>query len=236
MCSTVDSPVCFQGNNITIDNQFNEANEWSSSAITECETCLSQGYSYFYGADFTFPEVEEWMLDNPLCALANSTNIPELVSVGTLQGWDCDGMTASSNYCDGWTGVSCFNTSAPFPFNNSIGALSLPSVSLVGSLPTQIGNMPFLTLLDLSGNSLSHTIPSQIGGLINVLNVSLDSNDFSSSIPAGLFGMTRMVDLDVSNNKLTGSIPEQVNLAQFLASINFANNKLIGTVSILVLC
>jgi len=230
VCSTLNSTICYQGN-ISAANEFNGISLWSTTSEAYCTTCPNSSYTYFLQGVPGYPLVEEWMMDNPLCALKAATNIENLVTQGTLSGWECDGMLPTTNYCDGWTGVSCFNTSAPYPFNTSVGALSLSGIGLIGSLPSQIGNMPYLSVLDVSRNSLASDIPSEIGGLTGAIAVDLSFNDFTSSIPAEFFDMSILVNLTVANNQISGSLPEQVNLAQFLQSLNISSNKMTGTVS-----
>lgn len=231
VCSMMNtSTICYQANNISYANEFNEFNSLNTNVVAKCNTCITFGYAYFYQNVPEYPLMEEWQAENPLCVLASTTNIPALVTANTLTGWDCNGLQATTNYCDGWTGVSCLNSSAPYPYNNSIGALILSGVGLTGSLPSQIGNMPFLTLFDISNNSLALSIPSAIGGLVNAQAVDLSSNSFTSSLPVEMFNMQQLVNLSVAQNQLVGSIPEQVNLVQFLESFNIASNQITGTV------
>ncbi len=171
--------------------------------------------------------IEDWLPSNPLCELAATTNIPSL----GLTGWDCDDeLLPTSDYCT-WTGVTCVNQSAPFPMNTTIGSLTLSNTGLTGSLPTAIGNMAFLTSLDLSRNALQQAnLPSQLGLLQSITFMDLSHNSFGGSLPSEIFNNFLLVELNLQNNLLTNQLPDNMNLAQVLQSLNFSNNNFTGTV------
>ena len=105
----------------------------------------------FFCRNNTITMTEVWLNENPLCALANSSNIHQRVNSGAMMGWDCSGMQPQTNYCDGsWTGVTCYAGS--YPANTSVKTLVLPGLQLNGSLPTQMFGLYYLTRLDIAHN------------------------------------------------------------------------------------
>ena len=84
-----------------------------------------------------------------ICALARSTNLSEIFS--DLD-WRCNylGTEPLLNPCT-WSGVSCNKS--------EIVSISLPRNSVVGVLPSLIGDLKSLRYLNLNGNSLYSMIP-----------------------------------------------------------------------------
>ncbi|XP_010912844.3 inactive LRR receptor-like serine/threonine-protein kinase BIR2 [Elaeis guineensis] len=140
-----------------------------------------------------------------------------------------------------FVGVSCWN-----PQENRVIALSLPSMSLAGSIPSALQYcrtattldlssnslsgpipsslcdwLPYLVTLDLSSNSLSGLIPPELSKCRFLNTLLLSSNSFSGPIPASLSQLTRLKRLDLSSNQLSGPIPPQ--LSSFDSS-SFADN------------
>ena len=65
-------------------------------------------------------------------------------------------------------------------------ALSIASDSnaLTGSIPSEIGLLTGLKLLDLSKNSFEGEIPSEIGLLTNLISINFDQNEIEGIIPS----------------------------------------------------
>ncbi|XP_020597102.1 inactive LRR receptor-like serine/threonine-protein kinase BIR2 [Phalaenopsis equestris] len=104
-------------------------------------------------------------------------------------------------FCN-FVGVVCWN-----PQENHIHSLSLPSMSLTGSIPSALKFCSVVNALDLSGNSLTDHIPP----------------DFCEWMPY-------LVDLNLSENRLTGSIPPELSKCSFLNSLTLSFNSLSGTI------
>ena len=66
---------------------------------------------------------------------------------------------------DSWDGVVTGGTPT------RITELDLPSNSLTGSIPAELGTLSGLTVLDLSGNQLTGEIPHEIGWLFNLTEI-----------------------------------------------------------------
>ncbi|CAK9866647.1 unnamed protein product [Sphagnum jensenii] len=64
----------------------------------------------------------------------------------------------------------------------------LTAASIVGTLPSAIGNLTNLVELTLTDNpGLSGNIPKELGNLTNLVTLNLSNNDLNGSIPAELF-------------------------------------------------
>ena len=73
--------------------------------------------------------------------------------------------------------------------------LELPSKSLTGSLPHQVGDLSGLTNLDLSGNSLTGEIPAELVYLGDLDTLKLSGNNFTGCIPLVLEDIATNNDL-----------------------------------------
>jgi Leucine-rich repeat (LRR) protein len=79
--------------------------------------------------------------------------------------------------------------SAPYP---NLRVLNLSNQKqgsnpgFIGPISEGLGNLNFLTMLNLSGNSLTSTIPPVLGNMGQLKVLDLSNNQFSKSIPASL--------------------------------------------------
>ena len=80
----------------------------------------------------------------------------------------------------GWEGIS---TSAP---PSRVTGLALPSRSLTGRIPDELGTLFELKTLDLSSNQLTGEIPHEIGWLSNLEEIRLSGNSLTGCIPIAL--------------------------------------------------
>ena len=90
-------------------------------------------------------------------------------------------------------------------------------LTLDGYLPPELGDLPYLTHLNLEGHTLSGEIPPELGNLANleVLNLAgdwahLDYDFLSGEIPSELGNLTNLRVLDLSHNNLSGDIPSEL--------------------------
>ncbi|KAL1125886.1 hypothetical protein V6Z11_A13G073600 [Gossypium hirsutum] len=83
----------------------------------------------------------------------------------------------------------------------------LQNANLSGQLVPQLGQLPNLQYLELSGSNISGIIPEELGNLTN------------------LASQQQLIDRDLSNNQLVGDIPVNGSFTLFHSS-SFSNNKL----------
>ena len=80
----------------------------------------------------------------------------------------------------GWDGVTA--SGAP----SRVTKAELPSKSLTGTIPAELGALFKLTHLDLSRNSLTGEIPQELGGLTSLEVLRLAGNSLTGCVPAAL--------------------------------------------------
>lgn len=77
----------------------------------------------------------------------------------------------------------------------------------VASLPESVGNLTYLTRLDLSGNQLTK-LPESLGNLTSLKEINLGDNQLTA-LPDSLGDLTSLIHLRVFGNRLT-ALPESL--------------------------
>ncbi|VAI89148.1 hypothetical protein VPH35_130114 [Triticum aestivum] len=168
------------------------------------------------------------------------------LTTGALATWRHD----SQSFCQ-WRGVTCRTVQSAAP---RVVALDLMSLNLTGQIPPCIGNLSFLTRINMPDNTISGSIPPEIGRLaqlrqlnlsINSIGgvipdalsmcsrleiISLSSNLLEGEIPSALAQSSSLEQLVLSDNFLQGHIPPGLALLRNLSILSFARNKLSGTI------
>ncbi|CAI0424251.1 unnamed protein product [Linum tenue] len=152
----------------------------------------------------------------------------------------------SVHFCN-WVGVFCN------PSNSRVQILSLQSQRLSGSLPPSLGNLSYLTAINLRNNSFRGHVPPQIARLSRLQQINftfnsfsgefpsnlstpdltvldLAGNNFSGQIPDSLASKSRLVWLDLGFNSLTGIVPRWLGNLSSLAVLSVGPNYLVGNV------
>ncbi|XP_043687825.1 probable LRR receptor-like serine/threonine-protein kinase At3g47570 [Telopea speciosissima] len=109
-------------------------------------------------------------------------------------------------------------------------SLNLSYNFLVGSLPTEIGDLKSLSTIDISENRLYGEIPSSIGDCNSLEHLYMRGNFFEGTIPQSLTFLKGLQDLDLSHNNLSGQIPKDLQNLLALRSLNLSYNNLEGEV------
>ena len=92
--------------------------------------------------------------------------------------------------------------------NGAVTELLLVFNNLRGSIPSEIGDLTSLEILELYGNQLSSSIPSEIGNLTSLEVLWLTDNQLRGAIPSEIGDLTSLETLYVSDNtELTGELP-----------------------------
>ena len=112
----------------------------------------------------------------------------------------------------------------------NLAVLNLGGNSLSGSIPTEIGDLANLTRLYLGGNSLSGSIPTQIGDLTELKTLVLGDNSLSGPIPTQIGSLTNLGGLNLGANSLSGSIPTEIGSLINLTGLNLRGNSLSGAI------
>ncbi|XP_058111771.1 receptor-like protein 35 [Magnolia sinica] len=88
------------------------------------------------------------------------------------------------------------------------------------------------TGIDLSSNYLEGKIPSEMGLLQGLYMLNLSHNRFSGEIPTSFGNMRGLESLDLSFNHLVGAIPGTLTSLDFLGYLNLSYNNLSGEVPV----
>ena len=126
---------------------------------------------------------------------------------GSIEG-DRAALVALYNATDGdnWTDKANWLSDKPLGkwfgvFTNAQGhvnALFLLSNELSGTIPSSLGNLSNLVILDLRDNELSGTIPSSFGNLTKLEWLILAFNNLSGTIPSSFGNLSNLIGFGVS--------------------------------------
>jgi hypothetical protein len=84
-----------------------------------------------------------------------------------------------------------------------------------GSLPTAIGSLSSLEILDMNFNLLEGPLPTQLYSLTRLTQIDLNDNLLTGPIGTGIGSLADLTFFQVQTNQLTGTLPSE--LQQLLA-------------------
>ncbi|KAL7136194.1 hypothetical protein ABFS83_10G013100 [Erythranthe nasuta] len=90
--------------------------------------------------------------------------------------------------------------------------------------------LTIFTSIDFSSNKFYGEIPSSIGDLKSLYLLNLSHNAIMGSIPASVGNLKQLGSLDLSSNNLTGNIPVELASLGFLTFLNLSFNDLFGMI------
>ena len=126
-----------------------------------------------------------------LCAVADTQEdlcgIVAATDIGSIYGdWSCDaGGQTTTNPCypSVWNGTTCQNITGSW----EVTEISLNGLGMSETIPTSIQSFnSFLTLLTFSNNALDTSIPSSVGALTALEVVDFSYNSLTGSIPTAI--------------------------------------------------
>lgn len=95
------------------------------------------------------------------------------------------------------------------------------------SLPSEIGNLTSLEVLDMVDGNSNATLPKELGRLTSLVTLSLASNQFRGTIP-NLSALSNLIFLSLAHNKFTGQIPPLGEMTS-LTWLTLNDNRLEGS-------
>ena len=115
----------------------------------------------------------------------------------------------------------------------------LRTYTIVGEIPSEIGELVNLRYIYIEGCDISGEIPLEIGNLVNLQSFSIYDNEefFESSgltgeIPDEIGNLTNLEWLELSDNQLTGGFPESLGNLMNLDGLFLSNNQLDGEIPV----
>ncbi|KAL7095272.1 hypothetical protein ACP275_10G013300 [Erythranthe tilingii] len=90
--------------------------------------------------------------------------------------------------------------------------------------------LTIFTSIDFSRNKFHGGIPSSIGDLKSLYLLNLSHNAIMGSIPASIGNLKQLGSLDLSSNNLTGNIPVELASLGFIGFLNLSFNDLFGMI------
>ena len=123
---------------------------------------------------------------------------------------------------DEWKGVELAN--------GRVVELRMSSEGIVGTIPSELGNLSNLQGLSLNDNQLTGGIPEELGSLANLQQLSLWGNRLTGGIPKELGNLSNLQGLDLAFNQLTGTIPKELGSLSNLQGLQLHGNRLTGEI------
>lgn len=145
-----------------------------------------------------------------------------LYSATNGDGWDRAANWLGDEPLSTWYGVSTDSL-------GRVARLTLPSNSLSGPLPPEIGDLANLEELRL-GNGAIRWIPPEIGQLPRLKILHLHNNVLAGQIPSTIGRLTNLVSLDLRANRLAGPIPPELGELTNLEYLDLSFNRLDGPI------
>ncbi|XP_051199078.1 uncharacterized protein [Lolium perenne] len=109
--------------------------------------------------------------------------------------------------------------------------LRLNNNGLHGTIPTGIGNLTSLVILEIDTNPyLRGAIPRSIGQLKNLVQLQLAFLGLDGTLPEEVGNLTSLEALQLNSVTLTGSIPVTIGMLVKLDSLDLAHNNLTGSI------
>ncbi|MBO1349033.1 MAG: putative Ig domain-containing protein [Hormoscilla sp. GUM202] len=138
-------------------------------------------------------------------------------------GWDFTSETPPpAEAVSDWHGVTVVG--------DRVTKIQLSQNDLSGTLPSELGDLGNLQVLDLSSNnSLSGTLPSALGNLGNLRELQLYWTDLWGTLPSAFGSLGNLRVFQLSWTDLSGTLPPELGDLSNLQELRLPNNDLSGT-------
>lgn len=161
---------------------------------------------------------------SPVCNPSDKTALLAIGASLKIKASRYRGWTPATDCCN-WVGVVCDDTTG------RVTALNVYPLHVSATIPSAIGDLPFLTHVDIRQQSnLTGPIPPAISRLTRLTWLRLDKNSLTGPVPTFLFRLPVLNYLDLSHNRLTGGIPPAI-ASSSLNYLFLSRNSLSGPIS-----
>ncbi|XP_043810758.1 probable leucine-rich repeat receptor-like serine/threonine-protein kinase At3g14840 isoform X3 [Manihot esculenta] len=111
-----------------------------------------------------------------------------------------------------------------------VTSIVLKSQNLQGTLPEDLGRLPFLQIISLLGNRLTGPIPKEIGNISTLQNLTVEFNQLSEELPPELGSLSRVERMHLTSNNFTGQLPATFGKLTSLKEFRIGDNKFTGPI------
>lgn len=214
----------------------------SAAALADDDSPQHAALVWLYNSEIKLPDrriVLRWILASFYFGLDGANWF-------TNKGW----LSSSNNECD-WFGITCLNglvTQISLDENRMVGEIvpelrllqdSLYYLSLGNNydtpdverneiampVPSFLGDLPYLTYLNLEGIGLMSTIPkSMFSKWTRLESLYLNDNDITGTIPSSIASLKSIKTLWMGNNNLGGSIISEIGQLTTLTDLSLESN------------
>ena len=197
-------------------------NRVPDSGLAE-DSSLGPDGGFDAGFDTNLPDA-----GSPICTV--QTEIPEIECNALVTLYESTGGPDWVDNTDwlititpcSWLGVTCSE--------GHVATLALVQNGLIGTIPSELGNLTSLTRLSFHINQLGGTIPPELGNLSNLTSLGLGFNQLHGSIPPELGNLSFLESLSLHFNQLSGEIPSELGNLTNLLSLLLYENELSGSI------
>ena len=114
--------------------------------------------------------------------------------------------------------------------NGRVLRLDKRAHGLTGIVPSSLGNLTRIEVLNLSRNRMGGSIPQELGKLAELKELLLINSDLIGPIPSELGQLTKLEGLALYGNRLTGPIPPELGQLTNLQYLYLLINELSGPI------
>ncbi|XXG52035.1 hypothetical protein AAC387_Pa03g0459 [Persea americana] len=130
-----------------------------------------------------------------------------------------------SNHFTGTIPASLFNVS----LQGGLRVLDIGDNQISGRIPTQVGDLPFMSTLILRRNHVDGMVPLEFCRLTELRFLDLSDNSLFGPIPS-CFNLTNLEFMHLRKNAFSGSIPSALSKASYLTSLVIGCNDIVGVI------
>ncbi|KAL1145918.1 hypothetical protein V6Z11_A11G333500 [Gossypium hirsutum] len=125
--------------------------------------------------------------------------------------------STSTSVCN-WIGITCGSR------HHRVIALDLSNMDLTGTIPSQLGNLSFLTWLDIHSNNFLGSLPIELTNLHSLKYLNFNNNSFDGELPSWFGDFPKLQSLSLSQNYFIGVVPSILGNLSKLEHLLLYNN------------